>query len=86
MRQVLHLQRMHPLVLSKAVANPREAQAVLNVRKKVQAQAVLRIMKKAVNVAKKAGVMKSAGNVVVMNDTATTVVGMSMVKVNAGTR
>ena len=77
---------MHPLVLSKAVANPREAQAVLNVRKKVQAQAVLRIMKKAVNVAKKAGVMKSAGNVVVMNDTATTVVGMSMVKVNAGTR
>ena len=77
---------MHPLVLSKAVANPREAQAVLNVRKKVQAQAVLRIMKKAANVAKKAGVMKSAGNVVVMNDTATTVVGMSMVKVNAGTR
>jgi hypothetical protein len=73
-------------VLSKAVANPREAQAVLNVRKKVQAQAVLRIMKKAVNVAKKAGVMKSAGNVVVMNDTATTVVGMSTVKVNAGTK
>ena len=43
-------------------------------------------MKKAANVAKKAGVMKSAGNVVVMNDTATTVVGMSMVKVNAGTK
>ena len=77
---------MHPLVLSKAVANPREAQAVLNVRKKVQAQAILRIIKKAANVAKKAGVMKSAGNVVVMNDTATTVVGMSMVKVNAGTK
>jgi hypothetical protein len=73
-------------VLSKAVTNPREAQAVLNVRKKVQAQAILRIIKKAANVAKKAGVTKSAGNVVVMNDAATTVVGMSMVKVNAGTK
>jgi hypothetical protein len=82
LRQVLHLQLLHLLALSKGVANPREAQAVLNVRKKVEAQVVLNVRKKGANVTKNAvNVVKS---VVVMNDTTTTVVGMNMVKVNAG--